>query len=1037
MPQSVTFSESDFEPTAAPLPQSFDTPLTAHEESQFKIWKARYAPRDSGADYDLRGAFKAGLRPDPQSGHWPDTFKKPNHPTFSNESKYAVGENAAKAGLWDGERFIPPNTSQPLTFSESDFESPASKPPTQIASPPKLEVSPSHQAQSQRDFSRRSETAQFTHTGERPPEPDTSAVRPSLEDLQEPLTHKAFGFTVSDIADALFPEARPLQADTATAVAESGGSSTLYDMARRTAKTAAGIVDWMQSPEAVAAAAIEAVSAGSATPVIGTLLGMQFGAQGTKQAIGGLEKIRKGGVTPENTEEFLQGLAIATGGMLGPAGIRDSAVKRTAAIQKVRELAQTKEWIERTKYYAERGAIEKEAARIEAAKRPNQAERRATLEVPETTAPEDATLRFTDAELEELTRPEPKVETFSEGDLETPQDGHGSVLDTKAAETVAPTAENVPTPRPEPSATTPNLDFETQQPEVETKPPISEPEALKVEAETPKREPTLQSFREDLDVLRKHETRGGAADVSGGKEYANYGERLAKAAEKAPDAAVADYLDKLRETAEVHFPDTIETVDRAQDALASGDRAAFAAEAEKARAEMREEYGRRLATSEAEKHGLKLSEESKPRVRKPKTEEAPKTAHERLIHDSAESEMQTWAETVRETQDQQKRSESAMTMESNVAGKEIEEGRDKKAASIRSLGAKEGSPLEKFTETPEDLASAIEDRGGRLKDSKKAKLYQRIQKAFRETYHDTHGSAIEEYLSKATDEQKRDLFGDEAGTLNFEEGSTESGLGRTEGEGMQKLVGGRKTEQLKEGKIFDDTRLVESELFQGKGGKQKNLGEDDVSFDFGENVVKTLDDFETRQKEQLKQLWKGAASGETLGAQLPLEIGARLIAIGATKVAKGIVKFGQWSAEMIRDFGEEVRPHLYAIYHQALDRVAELRKLEADDYFNFKRANLSDAEKEALRGEVIGVVLETGRLPKERESWDTIRKEAARVGGPEMVAELDNGRAANSPSFARFDMLPVSASTRSTERSRRLERKRRLSAATKLLPLKN
>lgn len=86
---------------------SFDTPLTPAEETQFQTWKAKYASRDSGYDYDLRGAFKAGLTPDPVTGHWPDTFKKPNHPTFSVESKYAAFA-PDKAGRWSGDTYIPP-----------------------------------------------------------------------------------------------------------------------------------------------------------------------------------------------------------------------------------------------------------------------------------------------------------------------------------------------------------------------------------------------------------------------------------------------------------------------------------------------------------------------------------------------------------------------------------------------------------------------------------------------------------------------------------------------------------------------------------------------------------------------------------------------------------------------------------------------------------------------------------------------------------------------------------------------------------------
>jgi len=77
------------------------------EDAMFEQWKQFYAPNDSGEDYDLRAAFSAGAHPD-ASGHWPDLFKKPNHPTFSVESVYAVGSDAAKAGKWKGNRFIPP-----------------------------------------------------------------------------------------------------------------------------------------------------------------------------------------------------------------------------------------------------------------------------------------------------------------------------------------------------------------------------------------------------------------------------------------------------------------------------------------------------------------------------------------------------------------------------------------------------------------------------------------------------------------------------------------------------------------------------------------------------------------------------------------------------------------------------------------------------------------------------------------------------------------------------------------------------------------
>lgn len=82
---------------------NFNTLLTDSQEAKFQEWKAKYAPKDSGEDYDLRGAFKAGLTPG-KNGHWPDTFKKPNHETFSDESKYAAYGNA---GHWEGDTYIP------------------------------------------------------------------------------------------------------------------------------------------------------------------------------------------------------------------------------------------------------------------------------------------------------------------------------------------------------------------------------------------------------------------------------------------------------------------------------------------------------------------------------------------------------------------------------------------------------------------------------------------------------------------------------------------------------------------------------------------------------------------------------------------------------------------------------------------------------------------------------------------------------------------------------------------------------------------
>lgn len=91
-------------------PSKYDTKLSPQDEIQFQGWKSKYAPKDSGADYDLRGAYKAGIKPDPQRGHFPDTFKKPNHPTFSTESQYS-GKDGFVGGKWgDGDSYTPSAT---------------------------------------------------------------------------------------------------------------------------------------------------------------------------------------------------------------------------------------------------------------------------------------------------------------------------------------------------------------------------------------------------------------------------------------------------------------------------------------------------------------------------------------------------------------------------------------------------------------------------------------------------------------------------------------------------------------------------------------------------------------------------------------------------------------------------------------------------------------------------------------------------------------------------------------------------------------
>lgn len=100
-----------------PTPPVFDS----SREQDYRGWlntigmtkKAGFAVDDdyTGKDYDLRGFYdKYGpVNVNVKGGqHFTDEFKLPNHETFSVESRYAVGDNAKKAGHWNGDTYVPP-----------------------------------------------------------------------------------------------------------------------------------------------------------------------------------------------------------------------------------------------------------------------------------------------------------------------------------------------------------------------------------------------------------------------------------------------------------------------------------------------------------------------------------------------------------------------------------------------------------------------------------------------------------------------------------------------------------------------------------------------------------------------------------------------------------------------------------------------------------------------------------------------------------------------------------------------------------------
>lgn len=104
----------------------YNTELTPSEKKEFDKWVAKESKRqgrdilmDMGA-YDVQGFWKSGdhKRMD-QDNHGTDTWKKPNHPTFSNQSKYH-GADGFYGGNWKEDGAYQPSK-QTLEMYGSDY----------------------------------------------------------------------------------------------------------------------------------------------------------------------------------------------------------------------------------------------------------------------------------------------------------------------------------------------------------------------------------------------------------------------------------------------------------------------------------------------------------------------------------------------------------------------------------------------------------------------------------------------------------------------------------------------------------------------------------------------------------------------------------------------------------------------------------------------------------------------------------------------------------------------------------------------------
>lgn len=97
---------------AALLRAGENTRLSSAEEVNYQMWRLQHNVPESN-DYNMRGFYKsqslagakaAGLNANDGQMHYPDTFKLPNHATFSTDSGYYDPTTMPQTPTWEGGR---------------------------------------------------------------------------------------------------------------------------------------------------------------------------------------------------------------------------------------------------------------------------------------------------------------------------------------------------------------------------------------------------------------------------------------------------------------------------------------------------------------------------------------------------------------------------------------------------------------------------------------------------------------------------------------------------------------------------------------------------------------------------------------------------------------------------------------------------------------------------------------------------------------------------------------------------------------------
>lgn len=100
----------------------YNTYLQPDQEAAFQDWANKMGKQNDVEDYDLRGFYKdnPGYIHSPDA-HMTDLYKKPNHPTFSDQSMYH-GVDGNFGGSWgqdmSGKDYFQPSAQQATRFGD-------------------------------------------------------------------------------------------------------------------------------------------------------------------------------------------------------------------------------------------------------------------------------------------------------------------------------------------------------------------------------------------------------------------------------------------------------------------------------------------------------------------------------------------------------------------------------------------------------------------------------------------------------------------------------------------------------------------------------------------------------------------------------------------------------------------------------------------------------------------------------------------------------------------------------------------------------